>query len=305
MAAGRGGRRVSGVGRGEVHTAVIPAAGLGTRFLPATKAVPKEMLPVVDRPMIQYALEEAVRAGIRRVVVVTADGKEAIERHLAPDRWLEAALEAAGKHDLLADVRGTCPVEEVVYVRQEEPLGLGHAVAVTRDAVGADPFAVLLPDEIVTGPLLERMVEVMRRESASVIGLLEVPPSEISAYGVPEVEPVDEALVRVRSIVEKPPAEEAPSGYATIGRYVFTPEVFDALDALEPGVGGEVQLTDAVDVLAAKQGVFGVVADGGRHDVGRKLDFLRAGVELALLRDDLGPGMRAFLADVVRRHGIP
>lgn len=284
-----------------VRTAVIPAAGLGTRFLPATKAVPKEMLPVVDRPMIEYAVAEAAAAGITEIVVVTTAGKEAIERHFTPDPDLEAALERAGKRDLLERVRATSGLAAIRYVVQDEPRGLGDAVATAQDLV-AEPFAVLLPDELVLTGLLAQMVGAFERERVSVIGLMEVPRATISAYGCPRVEPVSDGFVRVLEIVEKPAVDEAPSNLATIGRYVFTPEVFEALAGLEPGVGGEIQLTDAIDVLARTQGVYGVVLREGRYDVGRKVDYLRASLEVALARDDLADEVAAMLAEIVDRR---
>lgn len=287
-----------------VTRAVIPAAGWGTRFLPATKAVPKEMLPLVDRPVIEYAVAEAASAGINEVVVVVSEGKEAIGRHFSPAAGLEDALSAAGKQDLLADVRRSAELASIEYVVQEEQLGLGNAVATAARLVAGSPFAVLLPDEIVTSGLLVRMLEVFDERGASVIGLMEVPADEVSAYGVPEAEAVDEALVLVRSIVEKPAPADAPSNLATIGRYVFNPEILDALERTGPGVGGEIQLTDAVDLLAQKQQVYGVVNQSGRWDVGNKVGMLRASIELALDRDDLRDDVRALLADLARRHGV-
>ncbi len=283
-----------------VETAVIPAAGFGTRFLPATKAVPKEMLPVVDRPMIEYAVAEAVEAGLRRVVIVVSEGKEAIRRHFSPHPQLEAALEGSGKRELLDEVRARSEMAEVEYVVQERQLGLGHAVGVAREAVGGAPFAVLLPDELITSGLLGRLVDVFEERSASAIGLMQVGADEISAYGCPAVEPVADDLVAVASIVEKPAPEDAPSEYATIGRYVFTPELFEHLERIEPGVGGELQLTDAIDLLLEHQGVYGAVLREGRYDVGRKADFLLASIELALARDDLGPELAPRVAALVR-----
>lgn len=285
--------------------AVIPAAGWGTRFLPVTKSVPKELLPVIDRPMIDYAVAEAAAAGITDVVLVVSEGKEAIERHFEPLPELEAALEASGKAALLAEVRRASALARIEAVVQEEQLGLGHAVATAGPLVGGDPFVVLLPDEIVTGGLLSRMIDVFARNESSVIGLMAMPRSELSAYGVPEVEPTDEdGVVLVRSIIEKPSPGDAPSDFATIGRYVFTPDILDALERVEPGVGGEIQLTDAIDILAGKQPVHGVVAQGGRWDAGNPVGLLRASLELALARDDLADDVRTLVADVASRHGI-
>ena len=287
-----------------VTTAVIPAAGLGTRFLPASKAVPKEMLPVVDRPAIEYVVAEATAAGITEVVVVTAKGKSAIEAHFAPDLELEESLEARGKHAELDAIRTPAALSSFQYVVQEEPLGLGHAVATAADLVGDRPFAVLLPDEIHEPALLRRMLQTFDERSGSVIAVMEVPETEISAYGSIDPDPVGDDLVGVRSIVEKPAPADAPSNLATVGRYVFTPAIFDALERIQPGAGGELQLTDAIQLLLADEPVFGAVVTSRRFDVGRKIDFLRATVELALDRDDLAPEFRAFLADVCRRHGI-
>ncbi len=287
-----------------IDTAIIPAAGFGTRFLPATKAVPKEMLPVVDRPMIEYSVAEAVAAGVRRIVVVVSEGKDAIRAHFAPTPALERALESAGKTDLLEAVRERSRMAEFEYVVQEEQLGLGHAVATARDLVKGEPFAVLLPDEVIVSDLMTRILAVHEQRSASVIGLMEVTPDEISAYGCPEAKAVADDLVEVVRIVEKPPRDEAPSNFATIGRYVFTPEILDALGQIEPGALGELQLTDAIDLLIEEQSVYGAVTRGGRFDAGRTLGMLEASLELALARDDLGDDVRALLADIARRHGL-
>jgi UTP--glucose-1-phosphate uridylyltransferase len=289
---------------GVVRTAVIPAAGLGTRFLPATKAVPKEMLPIVDRPAIEYVVAEAAAAGITDVVVVTAKGKDAIEAHFAPDPDLEAALERAGRADELAAVRRSSALADVRYVIQDQPLGLGHAVGVAAEAVGDRPFAVLLPDELHDPALLTRMLRIHGDEGASVVAVMEIDGPEISAYGVVDPEPVGEDLVRVRSIVEKPPAAEAVSNLASVGRYVFDPAIFSCLERIQPGAGGELQLTDAIEDLLATHTVLAAVVRTRRFDVGRKIDALRAVVELTLERDDLAPEFREILSEVVRRHGI-
>lgn len=280
-----------------VRTAVIPAAGLGTRFLPATKAVPKEMLPVVDRPAIQYVVEEAVAAGITDVLIVTGRSKKAIEDHFDRAPELEMLLEAKGKLDLLDEVRRLAEMCDIHLVRQGQPLGLGHAVSVAARHVGREPFAVMLPDDLYheRSGVLRGMLEAFDAHGGSVVSLLEVSPAEISAYGAVAAEPVAEGIVRVSSVVEKPAPDEAPSNLAVVGRYVFTPEIFDALATVEPGVGGEIQLTDAIAALAADQAVFGYVFDWGRYDLGNKVDYLRAVVDLALERPDLGPGLRAHL----------
>ena len=292
----------------KVRKAVIPAAGLGTRFLPATKAQPKEMLPVVDKPAIQYVVEEAVRVGIDDILIITAHGKRSLEDHFDRSIELEEALRSSGKHDLLEEVRRLADLADIHYVRQGEPLGLGHAVSVARKHVGDDPFAVLLGDDIMVeeSTVLEEMIAAFERERASVIALKSFPREEISAYGCVEGEPDAAAggLVRVRSIVEKPAPEDAPSDLAVLGRYVFTPEIFEAIRETKPGVGGEIQLTDAIGVLLATQPVYGFVFESGRYDIGKKIDYLRATVELALDRDDLAPEFAAFLRDVVQRRGL-
>jgi len=290
-----------------VRKAVIPAAGLGTRFLPATKAQPKEMLPVVDKPAIQYVVEEAVRAGIDDILIITGRGKRSLEDHFDRSIELEVALEAAGKHDQLNEVRGLAELADIHYVRQGEALGLGHAVSVTRKHVGDEPFIVMLGDDIMDdrSTVLEDMIDVYERTGSSVVAFKSFPPEEISSYGCADPEPTDQpGLVRLRGIVEKPAPEDAPSDLAVMGRYLFTSEIFDAIDRTKPGVGGEIQLTDAIAILLAEQPVYGWVFDEGRFDIGKKLDYLRATVELALDRDDLGPEFAAFLGELVRRRGI-
>jgi UTP--glucose-1-phosphate uridylyltransferase len=287
-----------------VTKAVIPAAGLGTRFLPATKSQPKEMLPVVDKPSIQYVVEEAVQAGLTDILVITGRGKRAIEDHFDRNFELEHYLLESGKLDLLAEVQAVNDLADIHYIRQRDPLGLGHAVSVAREHVGDDPFVVILGDDIMVdgGALLRSMLEVHEREGASVLALLEVAPHEISAYGCAESDDAgeaSEAIKRVRGVVEKPQPEAAKSNLAVIGRYVFTPGIFDALDRITPGVGGELQLTDAIALLLESEPVFGRVFTRGRYDVGRKIDFLRANIELALAREDLGPELAVYLRALV------
>ena len=283
----------------DVRKAVIPAAGLGTRFLPASKAIPKEMVPVVDKPAIQYVVEECVAAGITDVLVVTGRNKSAIEDHFDRAPELESNLEAKSKDDLLKEVRSLAELADVHFVRQREPLGLGHAVSVARQHVGDEPFAVLLGDDLMVddAALLRSMISASTATGRSVIALKRFPPAEISAYGC--VRPVgsgrDDGLVEFDAIIEKPKPEEAPSDLGVMGRYVFTPGIFDALDRITPGAGGELQLTDAIGVLNDSEGVLGLPFSEGRYDAGNKLDYLRATVELALARDDLGPPFRAWL----------
>jgi UTP--glucose-1-phosphate uridylyltransferase len=290
-----------------VRKAVVPAAGLGTRFLPATKAQPKEMLPVVDRPAIQYVVEEAVRAGIDDILIITGRGKRSLEDHFDRSIELEASLDAAGKVEELEEIRRLAELADIHYVRQGEALGLGHAVSVARKHVGDHPFAVMLGDDIMDERfrVLEQMIDAHQQADASVIAVKRFPIEEISSYGCIDAQPADiEGLVTLRGIVEKPAPADAPSDLAVVGRYVFTPEIFDALDRTKPGVGGEIQLTDAIAILLEEQPVYGFVFEHGRFDIGKKLDYLRATVELALDRDDLGPEFGAYLAEAVRRRGI-
>jgi UTP--glucose-1-phosphate uridylyltransferase len=290
-----------------VTKAVIPAAGLGTRFLPATKSQPKEMLPVIDKPGVQYVVEEAVRAGLDDVLIVTSRGKPTLEDHFARSLELEAHLEAKGKTAELDQIRAIADLAHVHFVRQTEPLGFGHAVLMAREHVGNDPFAVIVPDEIVPEPLgaevalLQRMIEIYESTGASVLVVQEVEKEDISGYGIIDPEDLEGDVTKVREMVEKPAAEDAPSNLAARGRYILQPEIFDAIEATEPGVGGEIQLTDAIRKLARDGKVYAYIHDGPILDVGKKLDYLRATIELALRRDDLAPEMRTFLREVVER----
>jgi UTP--glucose-1-phosphate uridylyltransferase len=290
----------------KVRKAVIPAAGLGTRFLPATKAQPKEMLPLLDKPAIQYVIEEAVRAGITDILIITGRGKRSIEDHFDRSIELEHFLESRGKFDELKQVREITDMASIHYIRQRDPLGLGHAVSVAEEHVGDEPFAVLLGDDIMTdsNPLLAEMLRIHDRYGRSVLAAMEVSRDEVSLYGCIEPEFVEERLARVISVVEKPTPENAPSNLAAIGRYVLTPEVFDALRHLEPGVGGEVQLTDALNALAQDQAVYAYVFEGGRFDVGNKLDYVKATIEIAIDREDLRKDLKHWLADLVERKKL-
>jgi UTP--glucose-1-phosphate uridylyltransferase len=288
--------------------AVIPAAGLGTRFLPATKSQPKEMLPVVDKPSIQYVVEEAVAAGLTDILVITGRGKRAIEDHFDRNVELEQMLERSGKTDMLAEVQGIDDLADIHYIRQRDALGLGHAVSVAREHVGDEPFVVILGDDIMVdgGELLRSMIAAHEEQQGSVLALMQVSPREISAYGCAECDDLGDGLRRVRGVVEKPRPEDARSDLAVIGRYVFTPGIFDALDRITPGVGGELQLTDAIGLLLESEPVFGRVFSEGRYDIGQKLDFLRANIELALDRPDLGPDLADYLRRLVgERWGSP
>ncbi|MEY2447606.1 MAG: UTP--glucose-phosphate uridylyltransferase [Acidimicrobiaceae bacterium] len=283
-----------------VTKAVIPAAGLGTRFLPATKAQPKEMMPVVDKPAIQYVVEEAVRAGIDDIIIITGRSKRSLEDHFDRNVELELELEQRGRLEALEEVRALADLADIFYVRQGEPLGLGHAVSICRKHIGDNPFVVLLGDDLIDErlPLLEGMIETYERLDSSVIALMEV--ENPSLYGCARAEPVGDNIVRVLDIVEKPAAADAPSNLAVMGRYVFTPAIFDALAQVQPGVGGELQLTDAIALLLKEQSVYGYTFSEGRYDTGKKLDYLRATVELAARREDLGPDFRAFLKEFVK-----
>ena len=282
-----------------VRKAVIPAAGLGTRFLPATKASPKEMLPVVDKPAIQYVVEEAVRAGLSDVLMVTGRNKRPLEDHFDRAVELELALEKKGDAERLAAVQHTNELATVHYVRQGDAKGLGHAVLAAAPHVGDEPFAVLLGDDLIDhrDHLLEQMVAVQADKGGSVIALMEVPHDQISLYGCAAVEAVDGDVVRITGLVEKPPADEAPSDLAIIGRYVLAPSVFEVLRTIPPGRGGEYQLTDALQELIAQEPVHGVVFRGRRYDTGDRLDYLKAVVRLAAEREDLGPPLVAWLRE--------
>jgi UTP--glucose-1-phosphate uridylyltransferase len=290
----------------KVRKAVIPAAGLGTRFLPATKAQPKVMLPVIDVPAIQLVVEEAARAGIDDVLIVTGRGQRAIEDHFDRNLELERFLEDKQKFDELKRIRQISDMAEVHYIRQKEALGLGHAVSVAQAHVGDEPFVVMLGDDLIhpSEPLLGEMLRAHETFGRSVIAAMEVSKQEISMYGCIEPESFEEDLVRILSIIEKPSPEEAPSNLAVIGRYVLTPEIFDALRRTTPGRGGEIQLTDAINLLAQEQAVYAYRFEGRRFDVGNPLDYLKATVELGAERDDLGPEFRAWLAQYVQREKL-
>lgn len=284
----------------KVRKAVFPAAGLGTRFLPATKAQPKEMLPLVDKPIIQYVVEEAVAAGLTNIIIVTGRGKNAIEDHFDVSYELEKLLEERGKTDLLDEVRAISGMINVSYVRQKETLGLGHAVLMARDLVGDEPFAVMLGDDIIDArvPCMRQMIDVFERHGGPVIAVHRVPRDEISAYGVIDPEPgssEDGRVYPIRDLVEKPRVEEAPSDLAIIGRYLLTPDIFEELEQTPRDKGGEIQLTNGLRALRRKRQLFGYRFEGTRHDAGNKLGFLRATVEFALKREDLGGPFREYL----------
>ena len=285
----------------KVRKAVIPAAGLGTRFLPVTKAVPKELLPLVDRAAMQYVVEEAAAAGIEEVIVVTARGKEAIADYFDKNAELEGLLSARGDTERLAQVRRPSELAQMTYVRQAEQLGLGHAVACAARAVGGEPFAVILPDDIIAAEpgALAQLLEVFDRYEASVIAVEEVDGPAIQSYGVIDPEPVADGVYRVRGTVEKPALADAPSNLGIVGRYVLMPQIFDALAEVKEGAIGELQLTDGLAILLKDQDIYALRFHGTRHDVGNPMGLLRASVEMALRREDTGPAFGEFLRRLV------
>jgi UTP--glucose-1-phosphate uridylyltransferase len=286
-----------------IRKAVFPAAGLGTRFLPATKAQPKEMLPLVDKPIIQYGVEEALSSGVANIILVTGRGKNAIEDHFDVSIELESFLETRGKAEQLAQVRKISNLINVAYVRQGEPLGLGHAVLVARELVGDEPFAVILGDDVIdaTPPALKQMIEVYDNVAGPVLAVERVPMDDISSYGVLDAEPLGNGVHRIRDLVEKPPRSEAPSDLAIIGRYILTPDIFDALASTSRDRGGEIQLTNGLRHLLRRRPIYAYEVKGVRHDTGSKLGFLRAVVYFALKRPDLaGP-----FADYLRSIKLP
>ncbi len=282
----------------KITKAVFPVAGMGTRFLPATKASPKEMLPVVDKPLIQYAVEEAVSAGITEMIFVTGRSKRAIEDHFDKAYELEAELEARGRHQLLEVLRGILPRHvSCVYIRQAEALGLGHAVLCAKPVVGADPFAVILADDLMDGEpsSLQQMVELYRKEGSSVVGVEDVERSETSSYGIVDAAEMEPRVLQVRGIVEKPQPEDAPSTLAVVGRYILTPRIFDCLETVTPGKGGEIQLTDGIASLMQHERVLAYRFAGKRYDCGSKLGYMKANVEFALRHPEIGQAFADYL----------
>ena len=285
-----------------VRKAVFPAAGLGTRFLPATKGQPKEMLPVVDKPLIQYGVEEAIHSGVQNIIVVTGRGKAAIEDHFDVSFEMEHLLESRNKKDLLQLVRSVSDMIDIAYVRQKEALGLGHAVLRAKDLVGPEPFAVILSDDVIDAdvPCLRQLLDIYEFYGASVVALMEVPEDQTGSYGIVDAEQIShhgggDRLYRIRNMVEKPKKGEAPSRLAIIGRYVMTPEIFVSLEDIGPGSGGEIQLTDGLKHLLRSRPIYGYRFEGRRYDAGDKLGFLKATVEFALKRHDLGGPFREYL----------
>ncbi len=283
-----------------IRKAVFPAAGLGTRFLPATKAQPKEMLPLVDKPIIQYGVEEAVASGVDNIILVTGRGKNAIEDHFDVSVELESFLEARGKKDLLAEIRNISNLINFAYVRQGEPLGLGHAVLVTRALVGDEPFAVILGDDVIDAnpPALRQMIDVFEEVDGPVLAVERVPREDVNKYGIIDAEEIRPGVYRIKDLVEKPPRDEAPSDLAIIGRYILTPDIFPALAATVSDRTGEIQLTNGLRQLLKSRPIYGYHVDGVRHDTGNKLGFLKAVVYFALRRPDLSEPFRDYLRSI-------
>lgn len=287
-----------------IKKAVIPAAGLGTRFLPATKAQPKEMLPIVDKPAIQYIVEEAVQSGIEDILIITGRNKRAIEDHFDKSVELELTLEEKEDRELLDLVRNISSLANIHYIRQKEPKGLGHAIYCAKTFINNEPFAVLLGDDIVdskTKPCLQQLIDIYNEYGTSIIGVQEVPKADVSKYGIVSGKMVDERLYKVNNLVEKPSIEDAPSNIAILGRYIIEPEIFEILEHTKPGAGGEIQLTDALKELSTKQDVYAYIFEGRRYDIGNKLGFLQATVEFALKREDLKDAFIAYLRHLITK----
>jgi UTP--glucose-1-phosphate uridylyltransferase len=285
----------------KIRKAVFPAAGLGTRFLPATKASPKEMLPLVDKPLIQYAVEEAVASGIESVLIITGREKSSIENHFDISFELEQVLKEKGKTDLFEQVRAISDIVQLTYTRQKQALGLGHAIYQAKDFVGDEPFAALLADDVIDAetPALKQMIDVYEKYDAPVIATMQVEGEAISRFGVIDADEVEPGIFKIKDMVEKPPYSEAPSDLAIIGRYIFTPDIFPAIEQTKPGAGGEIQITDAMRSLLQTRPLYAVRLEGTRHDAGDKLGFLIATVQFALKRKDLGDDFREYLKTLV------
>ena len=284
----------------KVRKAIIPAAGLGTRFLPATKAQPKEMLPIVDKPTIQYIVEEAIESGIEDIIIVTGRNKRAIEDHFDKSYELEDELSKQGKHELLNIVQDISNLVDIHYIRQKEPRGLGHAILCAKSFIGNEPFAVLLGDDIVDAqvPCLKQLIEVFNEYKTSVLGVQKVPKQDVPNYGIVDCRPVDDRVFKVKDLVEKPDIESSPSDVAILGRYIITPEIFNLLEVTIPGKGGEIQLTDALKKLIGIEAMYAYDFIGKRYDVGNRLGFLQATVEFALKRDDLKNNFTSYLKGI-------
>lgn len=290
----------------KVRKAIIPAAGLGTRFLPATKAMPKEMLPIVDKPTIQYIVEEAVASGIEDIIIVTGKGKRAIEDHFDHSFELEHNLFEKGKFKLLDEVQKSSRMVDIHYIRQKEPKGLGHAIWCARKFIGDEPFAVLLGDDIVKAekPCLKQMIEQYERYNASILGVQTVPDNEVSRYGIVDARCIGERFYNVNNLVEKPKQEETPSNLAILGRYILSPKIFEILSNQEPGAGGEIQLTDAIAALNHYEAVYAYDFEGIRYDVGEKMGFIKTSIEFALEREDLRVQLLDYLSSILDKELI-
>ncbi len=286
----------------KVNKAIIPAAGLGTRFLPATKAQPKEMLPIVDKPTLQYIIEEAVDSGIEEILIITGRNKQSIEDHFDKSIELELELEKKGKDDLLQIVRNISDMANIHYIRQKEPKGLGHAIYCAKSFIGDEPFAVMLGDDIVDAeiPCLKQMIRIFDEYKTTILGVQEVPHSEVSKYGIVDGKNIEDHVYKVKDLVEKPAVDEAPTNIAILGRYIISPSIFDILEHTPPGKGGEIQLTDALKTLARQEAMYAYTFEGKRYDVGDKMGFLQATVEFALKRDELKEPFMAYLQQLVK-----
>ena len=283
----------------KIKKAVIPAAGLGTRFLPATKSMPKEMLPIIDKPVIQFVIEEALEAGIEDIIIITGRGKRAIEDYFDSNPELEFHLEKNGKEKMLKEIKDISNLADIHYIRQKEPLGLGHAILRAEKHIGSEPFAVLLGDDIIVGKNgILQLMEEYEKTNCSIIGAEEIPLERISKYGVLDVEKVQDLLF-VKNLVEKPKKEEAPSNLGIVGRYVLNPEIFDCIKQTKPGYGGEIQLTDALKLLLEKQKIYAKIIEGKRYDIGDKFNYVKAILDFALRREDLKESVAGYLKEII------
>lgn len=288
----------------KVNKAIIPAAGLGTRFLPATKAQPKEMLPIVDKPTLQYIIEEAVDSGIEEILIITGRNKQSIEDHFDKSIELELELEKKGKEDLLKIVRNISDMVNIHYIRQKEPKGLGHAIYCAKSFIGKEPFAVMLGDDIVDAdpPCLKQMTKVFDEYKTTILGVQEVPHSEVDKYGIVDGKSIEDNVYKVKDLIEKPEVHEAPTNIAILGRYIISPSIFDVLEHTPPGKGGEIQLTDALKTLAKQEAMYAYTFHGKRYDVGDKMGFLQATVEFALKRNELKAPFMDYLQQIVKEN---
>ena len=289
----------------KVRKAIIPAAGLGTRFLPATKAQPKEMLPIVDKPTIQYIIEEAVASGIEEILIITGRNKKSIEDHFDKSVELEMELEKAGKQEMLELVRGISDMVDIHYIRQKEPRGLGHAIHCAKSFVGNEPFAVMLGDDVVDSevPCLKQLIDCFNEYKTTILGVQEVAKEDTDKYGILDVKHIEDRVYKVKDMVEKPSVESAPSNIAILGRYIINPSIFEILENQKPGKGGEIQLTDALKTLSTQEAIYAYNFEGRRYDVGDKFGFLEATIDFALKRDGLREDLLNYMKDIVEKEG--